>query len=343
MAKKIALLTGGGDSSAINDLIRALVILLKKENHEITGIRNSYKGLIDGDFLDLDLGKVRSINYTGGTIIGTSRTNPYKMDGALEKIFKTIKANKIDVLVCIGGNDTLTVASKLSTDGIKVIGVPQTIDNDICGTDYSIGFHSSVSNIVKSVMMMMSSVKSHQREMFVEVMGRDSGFLSIGAAFALGADRVLIPEYPVDIDMLADYIKRKRDAGKAYGLYLISEGVSITGAKLLENTVDCFGNIKLGGISYSIADAVEKKIGLRPNVSILGYTQRGGEPAPYDSYLSTLFAKGVYKNIIEKRYGYMVGVINEKPANIKLKDAIGSLKRVDRSSYEFINSLGDIL
>ncbi len=341
-SKKIALLTGGGDSSAINDFIRTLVLLLQKSNFKVLGIKNSYRGLINGEFVELNIKNVTEINYTGGTMIGTSRTNPYKMTGAVEKILNNIDDHEIDALVCVGGNDTITVASKLAAEGVKVIGVPQTIDNDICGTDYSIGFHSSVANIVKATMMMMSSVKSHEREMFVEIMGRDSGFLTVGAAFALGADQVLIPEFEVNIDHLADLIKRKRAAGKLFGLYLISEGVHIKGAKLFENAVDCFGNKKLGGISYAISETVEAKIGIKPNVCILGYTQRGGEPAPYDSYLSNLYARGVYENLMDNKYGYMVGIINERPINIKLKDAISSLKRVDKSLYKFVNSLGNV-
>ncbi len=340
--KKIAMLTGGGDSSAINDFIRTLVILLQRSNLDVVGIKNSYRGLIHGEFVDLNIKNVTEINYTGGTIIGTSRTNPYKITGAVEKILKNIDNHQIDVLVCVGGNDTITVASKLAADGVKVIGVPQTIDNDICGTDYSIGFHSSVANIVKATMMMMSSVKSHEREMFVEVMGRDSGFLAVGAAFALGVDQVLIPEFEVNIEELADLIKRKRAAGKVFGLYLISEGVHVKGAKLLEDSVDCFGNKKLGGIAYSIAETIEAKINIKPSVCVLGYTQRGGEPAPFDSYLSTLYARGVYENLMDNKYGYMVGITNERPINVRLADAISSLKRVDKSLYQFVNSLGNV-
>ena len=340
--KKIALLTGGGDSSAMNDFIRTFVLLVQKGHLNIIGIKNSYRGLIHGDYIDLKVKNVIDINFTGGTILGTSRTNPYKMTGAVDKILKNIDEEQIDVLVCVGGNDTLSVASKLADDGVKVIGVPQTIDNDICGTDYSIGFHSSVSNIVKATMMFMSSVKSHEREMLVEVMGRDSGFLAIGAAFALGADQVLIPEFTAHIDKIADYMKKKRAAGKKYGLYLISEGVHIKNAQLIETSVDCFGNKKLGGICYSLAETLEKKIGIKPNVCVLGYTQRGGVPAAYDSYLSTLYARGVYENLMNNQYGNMVGIINERPVNVSLKDAISSLKRVDKSLYDFANSLGNV-
>ena len=214
IAKKVAILTGGGDSSAINDFIRTLVVLLKKKDIEVVGIKNSYRGLIEGNLIDLNIKIVDGICGTGGTIIGTSRTNPYKIEGAVEKITKNIGSDKIDVLVCAGGNDTLTVASKLAKEGISIIGVPQTIDNDICGTDYSIGFHSAIKNIVSAVMMMESSNVSHEKEMLVEIMGRDSGFLTVRSAIILGADGALIPEFPVDIDMVCNLILKRRKKGK---------------------------------------------------------------------------------------------------------------------------------
>lgn len=340
--KKVALLTGGGDSSAINDFLRTLVILLTKKDIQVIGIKNSYKGLIENDFANLTVETVDNIQGTGGTIIGTSRTNPYKIDGAPDKILKNIEAEKIDVLVCAGGNDTLSVASKLSDEDVKIIGVPQTIDNDICGTDYSIGFHSAIKNIVDATKMMISSNISHQKEMLVEVMGRDSGFLTIRSAQVLGADGALIPEFPIDIDRVCELIVKRRKKGKKYGLFMVAEGVKIKGGKLLQREVDVFGNIKLGGIVYTIADIVEEKTGIKPRVNVLGYIQRGGSSCPYDSYLSTIFAQGVLNNILDNKFGVMVGVVSEKPQNIPIKEAMNKLKVVDRETYEFVNSLGDI-
>ena len=257
--EKVALLTGGGDSSAINDFIKILVILLAKENIKVIGINNSYRGLIEKDLINLNIDMVDNIYVTGGTVIGTSRTNPYKTTGAVEKILKNIEDEKIDVLICAGGNDTLTVASKLKEEGINTIGVPQTIDNDICGTDYSIGFHSAVKNIVDSTMMMISTNISHQKEMLVEVMGRDSGFLTVRSALILGADAAMIPEFPVDLDRICNLIVKKRKKGKKYGLFMVSEGIKIKGGELLQGEVDVFGNVKLGGIVYALADMIDKR------------------------------------------------------------------------------------
>ena len=340
--KKVAILTGGGDSSAINDYIRTIVILLEKQNIKVRAARASYRGLIEDDFTDLDCMLVNNISHTGGTCIKTSRTNPYKMDGAIERIIKNIEKEKIDALICVGGNDTLGVALKLSAEGIKVVGVPQTIDNDILGTDHCIGFHSAVENIVKCTNMVITSAYSHEREMIVEVMGRDSGFLALNSALALGADGLMIPEFPVDLDHVSDLIVRKRKKGKHHGLYIVAEGVKIKGAKQILDDVDVFGHIKLGGISYAIAESIYSKINLKPNVTVLGYTQRGGTPCPYDAYLSTVFARGTFNNLMDGKFGYMVAVVNEKPKNVSIADAVKDIRLVSKEDYDFAVSLGDV-
>ena len=340
--KKVALLTGGGDSSAINDYIRTIVILLEKQGIQIHGVKGSYKGLIEDEFMELTSKFVDGIQCTGGTCIKTSRTNPYKIEGAVQKIIKNIEKQKIDALICVGGNDTLGVAQKLSEEGLKVVGVPQTIDNDIMETDYSIGFHSAVENIVKCANMTITSAYSHEREMIIEVMGRDSGFLALNSALALGADSLLIPEFPADLDKLANLIQRKRKAGKMHGLYIVAEGVQIQGGKQIQDDVDAFGHKKLGGISYTIAEIINSKIGIKPNVVVLGYTQRGGTPCPYDAYLSTIFAKGTLYNLMNGKFGYMVAVKNEKPVNVPIADAVRGIRLVSKEDYDFAVSLGDI-
>ncbi|MCX6384539.1 MAG: ATP-dependent 6-phosphofructokinase [Actinobacteria bacterium] len=340
--KKVGLLTGGGDSSAINDYIRTIVILLEKQQIKVRGIQRSYKGLIEDDFMDLTCKFVNGIQHTGGTCVKTSRTNPYKVEGAVQKIIKNVEKENLDALICVGGNDTLGVALKLAKEGIKVVGVPQTIDNDILETDHCIGFHSAVENIVKCTNMTMTSAYSHEREMFVEVMGRDSGFLALNSALVLGADSLLIPEFPADLDKLADLIQRKRKAGKKHGLYIIAEGVQIQGGKQIQDEIDAFGHIKFAGISYAIAEIIHSKIDVKPNVVVLGYTQRGGTPCPYDAYLSTVFARGTFNNLMEGKFGYMVAVINEKPKNVLIADAVKDIRLVSKQDYDFAVSLGDV-
>ncbi|MHB1347024.1 MAG: 6-phosphofructokinase [Candidatus Humimicrobiaceae bacterium] len=340
--KKVGLLTGGGDSSAINDYIRTIVILLEKQGIKVRGVKGSYKGLIEDDFMDLTCQYVNGIQHTGGTCIKTSRTNPYKLDGAVRKIIKNVEKEKIDALICVGGNDTLGVALKLANEGIKVVGIPQTIDNDILETDHCIGFHSAVENIVKCANMITTSSFSHEREMIVEVMGRDSGFLALNSSLVLGADSLLIPEFPADLDKLAGLISRKRKAGKKHGLYIAAEGVRIQGGKQIQEDMDAFGHIKLGGISYAIAEIINSKISIKPNVVVLGYTQRGGTPCPYDAFLATVFARGTYQNLIEKKFGYMVAVVNEKPKNVPIADAVKDIRLVSKEDYDFACGLGDI-
>ncbi len=341
--KRAAILTGGGDSSGINDFIRAAVILMEKQGISVRGVKNSYRGLINGELIDLNSRIVDGIQNTGGTIIGTSRTNCYKIEGAVEKIIKTIEAEKLDVLICVGGNDTLGIANRLyEEEKIKIIGVPQTIDNDLMETDYSIGFHTAVENIVKCTNMFMSSAMSHEREMLVEVMGRDSGFLALNSAIVLGADYLMIPEFAIDIEKISDYIVKKRNAGKKYGLFIVAEGVQIQGAKQIQDDIDTFGHKKLGGITYHIAELVNEKTNLKPNVVVLGYTQRGGRPCPYDAYLSSLFAKGVAENIADGNFGKMVAVVNQKPVNVRIADAVREIRLVSKEDYEFALSLGNI-
>ncbi len=340
--KNIAILTGGGDSSAINDFLKTLVILLNKNSFNAIGVKEAYKGLIEGSFTDLKPEDMLDISCTGGTILGTSRTNPEKIPGAYKKIEKNIESKKIDVLIAAGGNDTLSVAKRLSEKNINIIGIPQTIDNDLCCTDYSIGFITAVSNIVKAIKMILSSNVSHRKEMIVEVMGRDSGFLAVRSGLVLGADAVLIPEFKVDLERICSIIKARRKKGRKHGLFIISEGIKIAEAELIQDEVDVFGNIKLGGISYGLADLINKKTGIKPRVNVLGYIQRGGEADPYDVYLSNIFAKGALKGILESDFGKMVAVVSERPKPVPLKDAVAKVKLVDKDTYEFVNNIGNV-
>ncbi len=335
--EKVALLTGGGDSSGINDFIRAFAKMLAKENVQVTGIKQSYLGLMEGHYLSLSEETVEDIAGTGGTILLTSRTNPSKVEGGYDKIMDNLNKQEIDVLVCVGGNDTLSVAGKLSELGVKVIGVPQTIDNDLPHTDYCIGFHTAVANIAASLRMILSSNISHEKEMVAEVMGRDSGFLALRSAIALGADYLAIPEFELDMDLLCKKLSANRHKGQNSSLVIVSEGVKISGASLIEDEVDVFGNIKLGGIGYHIAEEIGKEIGSKPRTEVLGYIPRGGVADPYDSFLSTVFARGVVENIKSQIYGVMVGLSSEEPKNVDLSLAASSIRLVDKKEYEYFN------
>ncbi|MGM0366447.1 MAG: 6-phosphofructokinase [Actinomycetota bacterium] len=335
--KKVAMLTGGGDSSGINDFIRQATRLLIRKKIEVLGIKQSYLGLLENRCMPLLADTVEDIAGTGGTILFTSRTNPSRIDGGYDRILENMEKQKIDALVCAGGNDTLSVAGRLSELGVKVIGVPQTIDNDLPHTDYCIGFHTAVANIVAAVRMITSSNVSHQKEMVVEVMGRDSGFLALRSAIALGADYLAIPEFELDMDMLCSRLSANRARGKKSSLIIVSEGVKISGASLLQDEVDVFGNIKLGGIAYHIAERIGEKIGSKPRAEVLGYVPRGGAADPYDSFLSTIFANGVADNIGRGIFGVMVGLCSEKPKNVNLSDATSTIRLVGEDEYKLFN------
>jgi len=333
--KKIGILTGGGDSSGINDFIRSVTKLLARADLQVLGIKQSFLGLLENNYIKLSEDTVDDIAGTGGTILFTSRTNPSKIEGGYERILENIEKQDIDILICVGGNDTLSVASRLSDSGVKVIGVPQTIDNDLPHTDYCIGFHTAVANIAAAARMIISSNTSHQKEMVVEVMGRDSGFLALRSAMALGADYVAIPEFGLDIDKLCLRISANRKKGKNTSLVIVSEGVKVSGASLLQDEVDVFGNIKLGGIAYHIAEEIGKKMGSKPRAEVLGYIPRGGTADPYDSFISTLLAKGVADNIENQTYGVMVAIRSEEPKNISLLQACSGIRLVSEQEYRY--------
>ncbi len=331
--KKAAILTGGGDSSGINDFIRSAVLLLASQDLEVVGVKQGYLGLLEEAYRPLTPDTVNSLVGTGGSMLLTSRTNPSKVAGGYERILDNLEKEKIEVLICVGGNDTLSVAGKLSELGVQVIGVPQTIDNDLPYTDYCIGFHTAVANIAASVRMIISSNISHQKEMVVEVMGRDSGFLALRSAIALGADFLAIPEFTLDMEKLCTMLLSNRAKGNKSSLIMVSEGVKVSGANLLSDEVDVFGNIKLGGIGYHIAEQVDKKIGAKPRTEVLGYIPRGGMADPYDSFLSVLFARGVAENIKSNTFGVMVGIDAQTTKNVALSMAVSSIRVVQEKEY----------
>jgi 6-phosphofructokinase 1 len=337
---KIGVLTGGGDSSAINDGIRAIVIDVRNRGGEVVGIRCGWKGLIDGDIMPLDICHVEEITNTGGTLICTSRTNPFKIEGALDKIRENIRKIGLEGLIAFGGNDTLTVASKLAKEGLKVIGIPQTIDNDISGTEYCVGFLSALRNIVTATNMAISSNKSHQVEMIIEVMGRDSGWLAVNSALAVGADMVVVPEFEVKLDDICNLIKRNRARGKMYSLIIVSESIKVSGAKGLYDEVDNFGNIKLGGIGFALADEINKAISVKPRVMVLGYLQRGGMPAEQDVIISVMMSTAAVEAIFAGKFDKMVAFNNGRIQLVPLETASKGISTVNREFYELANRLG---
>ena len=335
--KKIGVLTGGGDCPGLNAVIRALVKTALRNKWVTVGIKNGWKGLIKGDTFLLTDALVSSILPRGGTILGTSRTNPFKEEGNVEKITENIKKFGIDAIVAIGGEDTLGVASKLHKIGIPVVGVPKSIDNDLYGTDYSVGFDTAVSIATEAMDRLHTTAESHHRVIVVEVMGRHTGWIATFAGIASGADGILIPERPYDIDEICSNLKGRYERSKTFSIVVVSEGAKPKeGNELVIQTdeKDEFGHVRLGGISSVLAKEIERRLGFETRVTVLGHIQRGGTPTAYDRILATRLGVAAIELIKEDNYGKMVALQGNKIVPIELEEAVSKLKTVDTHLYK---------
>ncbi|MCL4459806.1 MAG: ATP-dependent 6-phosphofructokinase [Chloroflexi bacterium] len=340
--KRIGVLCGGGDSSAINAGIRAILRRCEDHGWSVVGIGHGWRGLITPEIVPLTLDAVEGSVNTGGTILGTSRTNPFRIEGGPQKVMDNVRVAGLDALIIFGGDDTLTVAHRLAEYGLRAVGLPQTVDNDINGTDYSIGFDTAVNNDVDAIQRMVSSNIAHEAWMLVEVMGREAGWIAVATALATAADAVLVPEEPADLEALCAMIKRKEQQGRKHGLIIVSEGVTIGGlpAGLELKQVDAFGHAKLGGVAYHLADLIEQQIGVRPRVNVLGYIQRGGPPTVFDAILSVRLSTAAVDLVAEGRFNVMVGLVGNKVSTVPLVEAIGANRKVDMEMYRLAKGLG---
>ncbi|MFA5093161.1 MAG: 6-phosphofructokinase, partial [Candidatus Omnitrophota bacterium] len=288
---KIGILTGGGDCPGLNPVIRAVVRKALLEGYEVVGIRNGWKGLVENDTVRLDLNTVSGILPKGGTILGTSRTNPYKKEGDLQKVKENFKKIGLDALVAVGGEDTLGVASKLVKEGLPVVGVPKTIDNDLSATDYTFGFDTALNVAMECIDRLHTTAESHHRIMVAEVMGRHAGWIALEAGIAGGADMILIPEVAIDLDEICNVIKKRHSRGKTFSIIVVSEGAKFSGQDMVlqEKKLDAFGHVRLGGIGEELAARIEERTGFETRVSVLGHIQRGGSPTAFDRVLGTRF------------------------------------------------------
>ena len=334
--KKIGVLTGGGDCPGLNPAIRAVVWKAFREQISVTGIRNGWKGLIENDSVELDLNSVSGILPKGGTILGTSRTNPYKKKGDIEKLKKNFATMKLDALIAIGGDDTLGVAAKLYREKLNVVGVPKTIDNDLSCTDFTFGFDTAVSIATEAIDRLHTTAESHHRIMVVEIMGRHAGWIATYAGIAGGADAILIPEIPIDIKDVCDIIKKRAARGKQFSIVAVAEGAKLKNKNLVLKTVqkDSFGNVLLGGIGNIVAHELGKRTGFETRVTVLGHIQRGGTPTAFDRVLATRFGVKSVELILSGDFGKMVSLKSNKIVDVPIKDAVGELKTVDPKLYE---------
>ncbi|HEV3351641.1 MAG TPA: 6-phosphofructokinase [Acidimicrobiales bacterium] len=329
---RVGLLTGGGDCPGLNAVIRAVV--RKGERHygdELVGFRDGWKGVLEDSTMVLDVERCRGILPRGGTILGTSRTNPYKIEDGVKKALDTLRKERIGALVAIGGEDTLGVANKLGTEGIGVVGVPKTIDNDLSCTEVTFGFDTAVQIASDAIDRLHTTAESHDRVMVVEVMGRHAGWIATEAGIAGGAAEILIPEEEFDIERVCDDLKKRHAKGRFASIVVVAEGAEPKQGTMAtqSNEVDQFGHVRLGGISNLVAEEIEKRTGFETRVTILGHVQRGGTPTAFDRILATRFGIAAIDAAHDGAFGQMVALQGGQIVRCPIADAVGELKTVD--------------
>ncbi len=335
MAVKIGILTGGGDCPGLNAVIRAVVKGGMKKGWDVLGFKYGWKGMVDNETVLLNEQTVAGILHRGGTILGTSRTNPYKNTEHIAKVREAFKLNNLQALIAVGGEDTLGVAAKLAAEKLPVVGVPKTIDNDLACTDFTFGFDTAVNIAMECIDRLHTTAESHNRVMVVEIMGRHAGWIATYAGLAGGADVILIPEIPVDINQVCDVIKNRQKRGKLFSIVAVAEGAKFAGKDVTqEEKLDQFGHVRLGGVGQILAEMIEKKTGFETRVTVLGHIQRGGSPTAFDRVLGTRFGIDALRLIEEKKFGHMVSLQGNKIVPVRLEEATGSLKLVPKEFFE---------
>jgi 6-phosphofructokinase 1 len=334
---KVGVLSGGGDAPGINAVIRAVVRKgIQNYGYEIVGIKNGWHGLLEEEFFPLNLESASGILPRGGSILGTSRTNPFKHEDGPGKIMKNAEKMGIGAVVAIGGDDTLSVAYKMGEFGLKCVGVPKTIDNDLAGTDYTFGFNTAVSIATEALDRLHTTAETHRRVMILEVMGRYTGWIALEAGLAGGADIILIPEKPFDVDEVCEYIKRRHERGRNFSIIVVAEGAKPKGGKeiIYSESIDEFGHIRFGGIGYYLGKEIEKCVDVETRVVVLGHIQRGGSPTAFDRVLATRFGVAAVDLVNQGKFGHMVALKGNKITSVPLKDVIGKRKTVDLELYD---------
>ncbi|MEM3554191.1 MAG: 6-phosphofructokinase, partial [Candidatus Bathyarchaeia archaeon] len=334
---RIGVLSGGGDAPGINAVIRAVVRRgIQTYGDEIIGIKEGWRGLLEAKLVPLDFEAVAGILPRGGSILGTSRTNPFKREGGPEQIMENARKAGLDAVIAIGGDDTLSVAHKMADYGLKCVGVPKTIDNDLVETDYTFGFHTAVAIATEALDKLHSTAEAHNRVIILEVMGRYTGHIALAAGLAGGADAILIPEKPFDIDEVCEYIRRRQKRGRNFSLIVVAEGAKPKGGKeiVYSERIDEFGHISLGGIGYYLAKEIEQRTGIETRVVVLGHLQRGGSPIAFDRILATRFGVAAVDLAHEGKFDYMVALKGNQIVPVPLKDVVGKRKTVDIELYE---------
>jgi len=337
---RIGILTGGGDAPGLNAAIRAVGRPAMAAGDTVLGIRNGWAGLVgDDDVEELSRRALGGILHIGGTVLGSSRTNPMKLEGGRERVMANIRRAKLDALVAIGGDDTLSVAAWLADNGIAVVGVPKTMDNDLSVTEYCIGFDTAVSIVTEAVDRLHTTAMSHHRVMVVEVMGRDTGWVALMGGLAGGADMIVIPEFPVSIDEVLEHLHQRRAGGSEFSIIAVSEGVEMEGMGRREDASgerDAFGHVQLSrrGVGERLASIIEQRTGFETRATVLGHTQRGGTPTAYDRIWATQVGHGAWKLIQAGDFGRMPVVQCGRVEVAPIRDVVAQQRRVPRELYD---------
>src|SRR5215217_8078054 len=339
---RVGVLTGGGDCPGLNAVIRAVSRRSFARGHEVVGVREGWRGLVDGLFEPLGPREVSGLLPRGGTILGTSRTNPYRVEGGVDAVLEHFRGAGLDALVAIGGEDTLGVGARLYGEHeFPVVGVPKTIDNDLSATDYTFGFDTAVSICTEAVDRLHTTAESHNRVMVLEVMGRHTGWIAVMSGIAGGADVILIPEQPITVEQACAEIQRRHDRGKDFSIVVVSEGYELTYDSGERRQVareaaatDQFGHVRLGGVGHELGAEIEERTGYETRVTVLGHVQRGGSPTPRDRVLATRYGLNAADLVHERRFGRMASLQGDSIVDVAIADATKELKKVPPQVYD---------
>jgi 6-phosphofructokinase 1 len=340
---RIGLLTGGGDCPGLNAVIRAVVRkAIDTYGDELIGFRDGWRGVLDDSADELTIESTRGILPRGGTILGSSRTNPYARDDGVERVLQAMSAHRLDGLIPIGGEDTLGVANRLQGDGVNVIGVPKTIDNDLGGTDVTFGFDTAVQVATDAIDRLHTTAESHHRILVVEVMGRTAGWIALHAGVAGGADVILIPEIPFEIDEVCRLIRRRHERGRGFSIVVAAEGAAPRDGSMVaerEDTFDEFGHPRFGGIGYALEKEIEQRTGFETRATVLGHVQRGGTPTAFDRVLATRLGLAAIDAAHDGRWGMMAALRSNAIELVPLADAVAEVRRVPVEEYSRFDAL----
>lgn len=337
---KVAVLTGGGDCPGLNAVIRAVVRRASEHGFEMMGLKDGWKGLLEDNHFRLTRETTSGILHRGGTILGTSRVNPFKVEGGLEKVKRAVERNGIHAVIAIGGEGTLSAATRMSQEGLRIVGVPKTIDNDLNGTDFTFGFDTAVTIATDAIDRLHSTAESHKRVIVCEVMGRHVGWIATYAGIAGGADVILVPEIPADLVKVAEHIQRRHASGRTFSIVVVAEGTRVKVSEdqneqlITSGALDEAGRPRLGGVGSIVAHEIERRTGFETRVSVLGHIQRGGVPTAHDRVLATRYGVHACDMVARGEFGKMASLRGNEIVSVDLAMATKELKRVPEEFFK---------